>query len=111
MEKIEEWNECVDIDWWREGRTQLNKVIRKYNKWIDKHTENNVKTYKLLNKIDEHLEMRYSNQNGGSEWKDVLLKMKSVVESKMSFKVETEKLYCNPVTDFENRYINKFNIY
>lgn len=83
MEKIEEWDERVGIDWWKEGRTQLNKVIRKYNKWIDKHIENRAKTAKLLDKIDEHLEMYYCNQSGGSAWKDELLNMKNVVESKM----------------------------
>ncbi len=83
MEKIEEWNERVGIDWWKEGRIQLNKVIRKYNKWVDKHTENKVKTAKLLYKIDEHLEMHYCNQSGGSGWKEELLNMKSVVKNKM----------------------------
>ena len=31
MEKIEEWDENVNIDWWKESRIKLNKVIRKYN--------------------------------------------------------------------------------
>ena len=67
----------------RDGCTQLNKVIRKYNKWIDKHSDNRVKTSKLLDKIDRHLEMHYCNQRGGSGWKEELLYMKNVIESKM----------------------------
>jgi len=83
MEKIEEWNENTNISWWKEGRTKLNKVIRKYNKWIDKYLDNNLKTVKLFNKINKNLEMHYCNQDGGSGWKDELLKMKSVVEDRM----------------------------
>ena len=83
MEKVTEWREDVSIDWWKEGRTQLNKVIRKYNKWIEKHQDNKIKTIKLLNRINEDLEKHYCNQSGGSGWKDELLEMKYNVESKM----------------------------
>ncbi len=83
MEKLTEWREDVNIDWWKEGRTQLNKVIRKYNKWIDKHQNNKIKTIKLLNRINEDLEKHYCNQSGGSGWKDELLEIKYNVESKM----------------------------
>lgn len=84
MKKLQEWDENTNISWWNDGRTKLNKVIRKYNNWIDNHTENNVKTVRLLNKIDENLEMDYCNQDGGGGWKDELLKMKDVVETKCS---------------------------
>jgi hypothetical protein len=83
MEKLKEWNENVGIDWWKEGRTKLNKVIRKYNKWIDKHSGNKVKTLKLLEKINEDLEKHYCNQSGGSGWKEELLEMKSVIEGNL----------------------------
>lgn len=84
MEKIEEWDEHVGINWWRKSRIQLNKVIRKYNKWIDNHTNNRVKTAKLLDKIDKHLKMDYSNQDGGSGYKEELIKMKNNVLNKFN---------------------------
>ena len=80
MEKIEEWNENESITWWREARIKLNKVIRKYNKWVDLHSENKDKTVKLLSKINKHLQMHYCNQDGGSGYKDELQKMKYIVE-------------------------------
>lgn len=83
MEHIEEWNENVGISWWKESRIQLNKVIRKYNKWVDKHTENKVKTAKLLTKIEKHLKMDYCNQDGGSGYKEELLNIQSIVKSRM----------------------------
>lgn len=80
MKKLVEWDENVGISWWKEGRTKLNKVIRKYNKWIDLHQENKDKTTKLLIKINEHLQMPYSNQDGDSGYKEELTKMKENVE-------------------------------
>jgi hypothetical protein len=80
MEKLLEWNENVGISWWKEGRVKLNKVIRKYNKWIDLFQDDKVKTAKLLVKINEHLQMHYSNQDGGSGYKEELMKMKQNVE-------------------------------
>lgn len=81
MEKLEQWNENVGISWWKEGRTKLNQVIRKYNKWIDLHQNDKVKTAKLLVVINEHLQMHYSNQDGGNGYKNELIKMKENVES------------------------------
>lgn len=83
MEKIEEWCEHTGIDWWKEGRIKLNKVIRKYNRWIEKHQGNRIKTAKLLLKIERHLEMEYCNKSGGSGWKDELLDMKENVKLKL----------------------------
>jgi hypothetical protein len=82
MEKIEEWDENVNIDWWKESRIKLNKVIRKYNKWVDRHSEDKIKTDKLLVKIDKHLEKHYCNQDGGSGYKEALNEMKEIVETK-----------------------------
>lgn len=79
MEKLKQWNENTSITWWAEGRTQLNKVIRKYNKWIDMYTSNHKKTLKLLIKINSHLEKYYSNQDGGEGYREELNKMKSNV--------------------------------
>lgn len=81
MEKLVEWDENVSISWWKEGRTKLNEVIRKYNKLIDLHQDDKVKTAKLLVKINEHLQMQYSNQDGGSGYRDELIKMKENVIS------------------------------
>lgn len=83
INKIEEWDENVDIDWWKESRIQLNKVIREYNKWVDIYTDDKVKTAKLLTKIEKHLEMDYCNQNGGSGYKKELLNIKTIVENRM----------------------------
>lgn len=80
MEKLVEWNENVSIPWQKEGRTRLNKVIQKYNKWIDLHQDDKVKTTKLLVKINKHLQMHYSNQDGGSGYRDELIKMKENVD-------------------------------
>lgn len=77
--KVKEWDEDVSINWWKDGRTKLNKVIRKYNKWVDRHTENKVKTVKLLNEINDNLDMYYCNRDGGSAWKYELIEMKNVV--------------------------------
>ena len=80
MEKIEEWDENAGINWWKESRIKLNKVIRKYNKWVDKHTGNRVKTAKLIKRIDKNLDMHYSNQDGGSGYREELLKMRANVK-------------------------------
>ena len=81
MEKLVEWDENTGISWWNEGRTNLNKVIRKYNKWIDSFQKDRVKTAKLIVKIEEHLQMHYSNQDGGSGYREELIKMLQNVES------------------------------
>ncbi len=82
MVEIEEWDENVGISWWKESRMQLNKVIRKYNKWVNNHTGDEVKTAKLLTKIDKHLKMYYCNQDGGSGYKEELMKIRDIVKSK-----------------------------
>jgi hypothetical protein len=93
MEKIDEWNENVNITWWKENvnitwwkesRTKLNKIIRKYNKWVEFHSDNKIKTAKLLAKINKHLEMSYCNTDGGSGYKEELEKIKAIVFSKLS---------------------------
>lgn len=84
MEKIIEWDENINISWWKESRIKLNKVIRKYNKWIEYHSENKIKTEKLLIKINKHLLMDYCNQDGGSSYKGELEKMKYNVTKTMS---------------------------
>lgn len=78
LEKIDEWDENVNISWWKEGRIKLNKVIRKYNDWIDNPTDL-VKTCALLEKINKHLRMHYCNQDGGDGYQEELLKMKYYV--------------------------------
>jgi len=91
MEKITEWDENVGIDWCKEGRMKINKVIRKYNNWIDNHLNDEVKTAKLLVKIVKHLNMHYSNQDGGSGYKEELLKMKDSIITMRYKKYETYK--------------------
>lgn len=83
MELFQEWDENTDITWRKEGRQSLNKVIRKYNKWAQKHIEDEVKTTKMLVKINKHLEMYYCNQDGGSCYKDELIRMKRNIQSKL----------------------------
>lgn len=82
-QKIKEWNENVSISWWRDGRIKLNKIIRKYNKWTEKHSDNIVKTAKLLARINKNLEMDYCNQSGGSGWKEELLNMRNIIKQHM----------------------------
>lgn len=81
METIKQWNENTNIVWQKEARTQLNKVIRKYNKWVENHTSDRIKTIKLLTKIEKHIEMPYSNQDGGSGYKEELQKMLATVQN------------------------------
>lgn len=83
MEILDEWDENVGIIWWKEARIKLNKIIRNYNNWVENHSENKVKTAKLLSKIDNHLQMKYCNQDGGSGYKNELLKIKNIVEEKL----------------------------
>ena len=80
MEKLVEWDENVGISWWKESRIKINEVVRKFNKWIEFHSENKVKTAKLLERINENLQMHYCNQDGGSGYKEELEKMKTVVD-------------------------------
>jgi hypothetical protein len=82
MERIEEWDENPGVSWWKESRIKLNKVIRKYNKWVDKHSDDRSKTTKLLNKVNKNLKMNYCNQDGGSGYKEELLNIKLIVERK-----------------------------
>ncbi|MFT6125822.1 MAG: hypothetical protein ACJAVA_000264 [Flavobacteriaceae bacterium] len=75
MEKLEEWNENTGITWWTEARKKLNKIIRKYNKWIVNDTMDIKRTSKLLTKINLDLCKDYSNQDGGSGYKKELAGM------------------------------------
>lgn len=83
MEIIQEWNENTGISWWKKSRMKLNKVIRKFNHWVKNDSADKLKTVKLLTKIEKHLEMKYCNQDGGSGYKDELLKMKTQIESEL----------------------------
>ena len=75
MERLEEWNENTGIKWWAEARKKLNKVIRKYNKWIVNDTMDIERTSKLLTKINRELGKDYINQDGGSGYKKELAGM------------------------------------
>lgn len=85
MDKRDEWNENICIDWWKEGRKKLNKVIRKYNDWIDEGTDSLTKTAKLLEKIKKNLKMDYCNHDGGSGYWEELNDMKIVVKERLKF--------------------------
>jgi hypothetical protein len=84
MKQITEWCENTGIGWWDQGRKQLNKVIRKFNKWILNDIDDLKKTNKLLKKINNHLNKEYCNQDGGQSWKEELLSMKQIVNSKIN---------------------------
>lgn len=77
MEMIREWDENVSISSWKEGREKINKVIRKYNKWVCNYLDDRDQTFKLLNKINKHLMKPYSNSGQGTSWREELLLMKS----------------------------------
>lgn len=78
--KLEEWDENIGITWQKKSRIKLNKVIRKYNIWVENHTDDYEKTVKLIEKINRHLKMHYSNQDGGSGYKEELLRIKRRVK-------------------------------
>lgn len=80
MDTIMEWDENTPILWWKAGRIKVNKVIRKYNKWVCRHMNDEEKTAKLLSKINRHLMKPYANRDGGGSWRDDLLLMKDNVE-------------------------------
>ncbi len=64
---VKEWPEDTNIAWWNEGRHELNKVIRLYNKWqVDGFSELGLQTF--------------ANVDGGSGWRDQLDEMKKFVE-------------------------------
>ena len=75
MEKIEEWKASVGR--WKEGRVKLNKVIRRYNKWVD----TGEKAEKLLRVINKNLDMPYCNQSNC--WREELMGMKENILNKI----------------------------
>lgn len=85
MNKKDEWYENTSISWWRESRKKLNKVIRKYNTWIDEGADSLTKTAKLLEKIKKNLKMDYCNQEGGNNYWEELNDMKIVVKERLKF--------------------------
>ena len=100
-EKFDEWNENTGINWWKEGRIALNKVIRKYNTWVDNHLEDDEKTLKLLKKINKNLTMHYCNQDGGYSRKSELLKMQSIVKG--HYLALSEYSYLNDKEEIKNK--------
>ena len=83
MKKISLWPENTGIGWWNEARKELNKVIRLYNKWVDKGAYSATKAVKLIERINNHLKMDYCNQDGGSGYKEELELIKSLVKERL----------------------------
>lgn len=73
-----EWDENTNIAWWKDGRTKLNVIIRMYNKWqIDGFPSDEKQP--LIATIICGLQT-FASQDGGSNWAEVLERMKQFVE-------------------------------
>lgn len=76
---VKEWDEDCDIQWWKECRIELNKIIKKYNKWQYKHDFDGKKALKLLALI-EYGKQTIGNRDGGSGYLEELLGMEGFVK-------------------------------
>lgn len=76
---VGKWDENCDIQWRKECRIELNKIIKKYNKWQYKHDFDRKKALKLLTLI-EYGKQTIGSRNGGSGYLEQLLDMEKFVE-------------------------------
>lgn len=77
---FEKRNEDTDIDWWRESRKKLNKIIKRFNKWQTKHNFNRQKSEILLARIELSINT-IGKQDGGAFYLEELEKMRDHVLS------------------------------
>ena len=77
---IDEWNEHVPINWWKESRKKLNKIIHKFNLWQIKGFRDD-KVRELLALI-EWGKQTIGSQDGGSGYMEELEKMEHYVRSR-----------------------------
>lgn len=75
---VEEWDTNSPIDWWNEGRTKLNAIIKPYNQWqIDGFDIEQAK--KLRAQIIYGIQT-FATRDGGEAWLEELQKMLELVE-------------------------------
>lgn len=73
------WNEDTNINWWKESRIELNKIIDIYNYWqINGFNEDEVE--KLLAYI-EYGKQTIGSQDGGSGYLEELEDMEEFVKN------------------------------
>lgn len=75
------WPENTPIDWWNEGRKQLNVIIDKVNAW----TLNGAPVEDaalLLRHIDMGLQT-FAAQDGGGGWADELREMQQYISERV----------------------------
>lgn len=78
MEFEELWALNTPIQWQLEGRKELNKIIKKYNKWLLKGSKESKKE-KLLRQI-EYGKQTIGSTTGGSGYLEVLERMESNIK-------------------------------
>lgn len=72
------WDENTNIDWWKESRIQLNKIIDEYNYWqIDGF--NIERGMDVLAKI-KHGKETIGSQDGGSGYMEELEEMEKSIK-------------------------------
>lgn len=84
MEKIELWREDTPISRWNKSRKKLNKIIRKYNKWVGEGSYSANKGVTLIKKINKRLDADYCNQYRRTSYKKELKLIKSLVKRRLS---------------------------
>ena len=79
---VKKWDENVPIDWWKESRIELNKIIDIYYSWqIDGFDK--AASRKVLANI-EYGEQTIGSLDGGGGYLEELEKMEEFVKSKIN---------------------------
>jgi hypothetical protein len=77
---VSEWPTDTDIDWWNQGRAQLNPIIKAYNQWqIDGFDTD--EAVRLRAQIICGIQT-FATRDGGGGWRDELQEMLRFVESR-----------------------------
>jgi hypothetical protein len=73
-----EWPENTPIDWWNQGRRQLNQIIRLVNQWSLAGCPRDA-TPELLRHIDLGLQT-FAGEDGGNGWAETLREMREYLQ-------------------------------
>ncbi len=78
----EKWDENTDINWWKESRIELNKIIEIYNNWQIEGC-GSIRAKFLLTKI-EYGKQTIGARDGGSGYFDELDEMETFVKENIN---------------------------
>ena len=76
---VKKWDENTNIDWWKECRIELNKIIDIYNTWQMEDDFDKDKSKLVLAKI-EYGKQTIGSKDGGSGYWDELDEMEKFVK-------------------------------